>query len=192
MRKIFIILICLGILGGAAYWSLSGRDYVLRFSEDELRDHLDARLPYEGSHFYVFDVTLDNARIDLVEGADRIAGGVDVAVRMKLGSRELFVSGAADVSGGVRYDADQRAFFLEDPVVEELHIPGVLERHANRANSAISAALGEFYRTRPIYVLEADTAAKSAARMLLKHVEVKDEHLVVTLRLGDAVEKQAE
>ena len=181
MRNIALIVAALILLGAGAFWLLSRNDYVFRFSEDELRQHLDAQLPYEGRHLFVFDVTLDNPRIDLVEGSDRVAGGVDVMLKVKLAGRELELDGAADMSGGVRYDADERAFYMTDPVVEALRIPSVPESYANRANTAISAALSDFYRTRPIYVLEPDTAAKSAARMLLKDVSVKNEHLVVTL-----------
>jgi hypothetical protein len=185
MRNIIIILAGLLALAAAAFWMLSRNDYVFRFSEEDLRGHLDARLPYEGRHLFVFDVTLDNPRIDLVEGSDRVAGGVDVMLKVDLAGRELALSGAADISSGVRYDAEERAFYMTDPAVEALRIPGVPESYANRANSAISSALGEFYRTQPIYVLEADTAAKSAARLLLKDVAVKDEHLVVTMGLKE-------
>ena len=184
MRNIIIILVLLGGIAAAAYWALSGRDYVFRFSEDDLREKLDARLPYEGRHLFIFDVTLDDPRIDLVNGTDRVAGGVDVTVKVNVAGRELSLAGAADMSGGVRYDAEARAFFVTDPVVEALRLPGVPESYANRANAAISAALADFYDARPIYVLEADTAAKSAAHLLLKDVSVKDEHLVVTLGLA--------
>lgn len=189
MRTIIIGLAVLGAIGAAVFWMLSRNDYVFRFSENDLRGQLEARLPYEGRHLFIFDVTLDHPRIDLVEGSDRVAGGVDVMVKTSLGGRELSFSGATDMSGGVRYDQDQRAFFLKDPIVENLRLPGIPESYANRANAAISGALSEFYSTRPIYILEADTAAKSAARMLLKDVEVKNEHLVVTLGLNN--DKQA-
>ncbi len=191
MRLVVIILVMLGLVGAAAFWALSSRDYVFQFSEDELRGHLDARLPYEGRHLYVFDVTLDNPRIDLVEGADRVAGGVDVIVATSFAGRDLTFSGAADMSGGVRYDADQRAFFLKDPAVEKMRLGGVPDAYANKANEAISVALREFYRTRPLYVLERDTAAKSAAHLFLKDVAVKDEQLVVTLGLNKPASEEA-
>ncbi len=192
MRLGFIILVVLGLIGAAAFWALSGRDYVFQFSEDDLRGQLDSRLPYEGRHLYVFDVTLDNPRIDLVEGADRVAGGVDVVVATTFAGRELSFSGAADMSGGVRYDAEQRAFFLKDPVVERMQLGGVPDAYANKANEAISVALREFYRTRPLYVLEPDTAAKSAAHLFLKDVAVKDEQLVVTLGLNKTASEEAD
>ncbi len=192
MRFVVITLAALCFISAAAYWALSSRDYVFRFSESELRNHLDARLPYEGRHLYIFDVALDNPRIDLVDGADRVAGGVDVVVATSFAGRELSFSGAADMSGGVRYDPEQRAFFLKDPIVEKLRLGGVPDAYANKANEAISVALREFYRTRPLYVLEPDTAAKSAAHLFLKDVAVKDEQLVVTLGLKQTPAEIAE
>ena len=191
-RNVIIILALLVALGAAAFWALSGRDYVFRFSEDVLREHLDARLPYEGRHLFVFDVTLDNPRIDLIEGSERIYGGVDVFLNVDFAGAKLALSGAADISGGMRYDPLERAFYLNDPVIEDLRLSGVPATYANRANSAISMALGEFYQSRPIYVLDADTAAKSAARLLLKDIAVQDEHLVVTLGLNTTAQQTDE
>ena len=192
MRILVICLVILGVIGGGAYWALSSRDYVFRFSENDLREHLDAQLPYEGLHLYIFDVALDNPRIDLVDGADRVAGGVDVVVATSFAGRELSFSGAADMSGGVRYDPDERSFFLKDPVVEKLRLGGVPGSYANKANEAISVALREFYRTRPLYVLEPDSAAKSAAHLFLKDVAVKDEQLVVRLGLNKSAAERAD
>ncbi|MEZ5893145.1 MAG: DUF1439 domain-containing protein [Parvularculaceae bacterium] len=148
------ILLGLAMLAALAVWAFSGRDYVFRFSEDDLRQQLDSRLPYERTYLAIFDVTLDKPRIDLVEGSDRIAGGVDVQLKARLGQAELVFNGAADMSGGLRYDGDARAFFIDDPQIENLRLPGVPDSIANKANDAISSTLREFYRTRPLYVVE--------------------------------------
>ena len=191
MRTWLLILAVLIALGAGAYWRLSSEGYVLEFSEDDLKARLQESLPYEKRYLYIFNVTLNNPRFDLVDGSDRIAGGLDVLLNIKLGSKETPVGGAVDLSGALRYDPEARAFFLTNPVVEKLGIEGVPPRYANQANDAISAALGEFYRSRPVYVLEPDTAPKAAAHMLLKDVKIRDERVVVTLGLSRSAARAA-
>lgn len=186
MRGLIYILVALAALAGVAVWVFSERDVVLRFSEDDLRKQLEARLPYEKRYLFIFDVRLEEPRIDLIEGADRIAGGVDIALKAGLGGQAITLNGGADLSGGVRYDAGARALFMTDPVVERLRLPGLPEAYEGEARRAVSLALAEFYETRPIYVLDADTASKAAARLLLKDVAVHNEKLEVTLGLDPA------
>lgn len=191
MRIGMFILAGLAVGAAAVFWMLSSeKGYVLRFSEADLKARLEQSLPYEKRYLYVFNVTLDHPRFDLVEGSDRIAGGVDVILHVKFGG-EKPLSGSVDLSGGLRYDAAQRAFFLADPVVETISVEGVSARHANKANEAISLTLAEFFRTRPIYVIEPDDAPKAAAYMLLRDVTVSDGHVVVTLGLKRGAAREA-
>lgn len=184
MRLWIFILAGLAAGAGAVLWVLSSSEgYVLSFTEDELQARLEENLPYEKRYLYVFKVTLDHPRFDLVEGSDRIAGGVDVILTSKLGASDRPLAGAVDLSGRLRYDPGEGAFYLADPVVDKLGVEGLSDRHAKKANEAISLALAEFFRTRPIYVLEPDRAPKAAAQMMLKDVTVKDGRLVVTLGL---------
>ncbi|MEO1240677.1 MAG: DUF1439 domain-containing protein [Pseudomonadota bacterium] len=185
MRNIAVGLIAIILLGAGVLFLISRNDYVFRFSEADLRERVDQRLPWTKRYLFIFDVTVDNPRIDLVEGSDRVAGGVDILLNITLGGGELPLGGAVDVSGSVLYQSKDGEFFLTDPEIESVRVQGVPERFSNQANEAISMALREFYRTRPIYSLQGTDASHVAARLVLKDVVVEDEHLVVTLGLRD-------
>lgn len=185
MRNIVVGLIAIILLGVGVFFLISQNDYVFRFSEADLRERVDQRLPWTKRYLFIFDVTVDNPRIDLVEGSDRVAGGVDILLNITLGGSELPLGGAVDVSGNVLYQSEDGEFFLTDPEIENVRVEGVPERFSNQANEAISMALREFYRTRPIYSLQGTDASHVAARLVLKDVVVEDEHLVVTLGLRD-------
>ena len=180
-----VILAVLLLIGGGAYYFLSDNSLTLRFSENDLRERLDRQLPFSKNYLLVFNVTLDNPRIDLIDGSDRIAGGVDAILNVKFGGSETPVGGALDISGGVRYEAAAGEFFLTDPIIENVHIQGIPSSIANRANKALSLALEEFYRDRPIYRLSETELNEQAARLILRDVVVEDETLVVTLGLKD-------
>lgn len=172
------------LLIGGALLTVAQSDYEYRFTEPELQEKLGARLPLTKTYLYIFDVTIDEPRVDLVEGSDRIAAGVDIVLNIKLGSSGTPLGGAVDMSGAIDYQPARGEFYLTDPVIETLRIDGVPDRYAEQSRSVIESALVEYYRTRPIYTLEGTDAAKVAGRLLLKDVTVKNEQLVVTLGLN--------
>ncbi len=183
MRIVVATIAILLIAAVGAFYLLRDRDYVFRFSEPELRGKLDEQLPWSERYLFIFEVTLDNPRIDLIEGSDRVAGGVDATLNIYVNNNPKPLAGAVDLTGGVRYASEEGAFYLTDPVIEKVAIRGIPGAYANKANAALSSALSAFYRSRPIYKLDGTKAPHQATRLLLKDVVVKDEHLVVTLGL---------
>ena len=183
MRSLIVISAVLLAAAAGAFYLLRDREYVFRFSEPELREKLDAQLPWSERYLFIFEVTFDNPRVDLIEGSDRVAGGVDAILNIVINNNPRPLSGAIDLSGGVRYARQEGAFYLTDPTIEKIAIQGIPDAYANKANEALSTALSAFYRSRPIYKLEGTKASHQTARLLLKDVIVEDEHLVVTLGL---------
>ncbi len=181
MRSFVLGIVAVGLLGAGAFLYVSQKDFVFRFSEGDLRERVDDRLPWTKRYLFVFEVSVDNPRIDLVDGSDRVAGGVDLLLNIDFGDSDVPLAGAVDVAGGVEYQSENGEFFLINPEIENIRIQGVPDRFSNQANAAISLALTEFYRTRPIYSLDETDASHLAARLVLKDVVVEDEHLVVTL-----------
>lgn len=180
-RRWFLSAFVVVFMAGSLIFVASKKDYVFRFSESQLQEKLNARIPWSQSYLFIFDVTLDNPRVDLIDGSDRVAGGIDVLLNIKIGDSAAPLRGAVDLSGDVEYRSEEGAFYLTDPVIEALRIAGVPERYSDRTHHVISLALAEYFKTRPIYSLEGTDASKVAARLLLKDVMVKDEHLIVTL-----------
>ncbi|MEM8771732.1 MAG: DUF1439 domain-containing protein [Pseudomonadota bacterium] len=192
MRFIATAVLFLIAVLAAAFFFLRDRDFTFRFSEADLRERLDAQLPWSERYFTIFDVTIDNPRIDLIEGADRFSGGVDARLDIALYDEPFPLQGAVDLSGAVRYARDEGAFYLTDLKVEKVRIAGIPDRFANTANDAISKAIAAFYKSRPIYRLDEATTSHQAARLLLKDVTVKDEHLIVTLALDKSRDGEGE
>ncbi len=183
MRVWIAILAVVVIAAASAFYLLRDKEFTLRFSEPQLRERLDNQLPWSERYLFIFEVTLDNPRVDLIEGSDRVAGGLDATLNIFINNNPQPLSGAVDMSGAVSYASEEGAFYLVDPQVENVRIAGIPDRYANTANEAISKALAAFYQERPIYKLDELDARHRTAKLLLKDVVVKDEHLVVTLAL---------
>ncbi len=170
------------LIGGGVFFAAK-KNYEYRFTELQLQEKLGQRLPFNKTYLYVFDVTLDGPRVDLIEGSDRVAAGIDIVLNIKIGGGAVPLTGAVDLSGAIDYQSETGEFFLIDPIIESLAIDGVPERYADQSRSVIESALAAYYETRPIYTLEGTDAAKVAGRLLLKDVTVRNEELVVTLGL---------
>ncbi len=184
-RNLWLSLGGIALIGAGAYYYFSDRDIILKFSEPQLEQKLDEQMPFTKTYLGIFDVVLTEPRVDLVDGSDRVKAGVDVTLNIKLGGQSLPLGGTIDVSGGVEYRPEKAEFFLTNSVIEDIQIQGIPALYSKKASSVMTSAISYFYETRPIYVLDDSTAKNIATRLVLKDVDVHNEKLVVTLRLGD-------
>lgn len=181
MTKIIALLITLAA-GATALLVFQGESIEIRLSEDDLLNAVSRKLPFERTYLHIFDVRLDRPRITLVDGSERIGVGLDAAVEARLGDKPP-VTGSADASGAVRYQADQGAFYIVDPEIEALVIDGLSPAYAERVDAALTKALKVFFETRPIYTLKKTDTKQAAAQVVLKNVAVDKGELVLTLGL---------
>ena len=180
-RKLIGLAIVVLLTLGGLYYYFAGKEYVYQFTEAQLQQKLSAKLPLSRRYLFIFEVTLDHPRVSLVDGADRVAAGLDVILNIHVNDSPVPLGGTLDVSGGVSYDAEQGAFFLTAPVIEKLQVQGIPAQYTNKASQVLAKALGDYYRTHPLYTLSPTRAKQAAARLVLKDVEVRDQTLIVTL-----------
>lgn len=182
MRKNLIILgVLLVFVAVGAYLHFEGREYTFRFTESQLHDKLAERLPLRKTYLLIFQVVLDNPRLLLVDGSDRVNAGLDVTLNFRINNEPLPLGGELDVSGGIRYEESEGQFYLTDPIIEKLNVQGIPASITDRVNSVLTRALGEYYADRPINTLRKSDVKQAAARLLLKNVVVRNRELVITL-----------
>lgn len=184
MKKniIFILLITITALATLLIF-FYGKQFIIRVSETELRMKLAEKLPITKTYLVIFNITLSNPRVDLMNGSDRINSGLDITLDINLLNEISTFNGSVDISGGLRYNHETGEFFVTDPQVEKLSIKGIPEKYTDKINLVISKALNQYYQSRPIYILKPTDIKKTAARLVLKKVMVENEHLVITLGL---------
>lgn len=169
------LLLCIAAFGVYKYFE--GRRYVIKLTESEIQSKLSERLPIRRGHFLLVAVTLDKPRVELVNGTNSIAAGLDVTLQV-LG---MPFQGSIDVSGGVRYVSEKGEFYLSDPVVNKFSVHHVPEQHMAKVNEALRLALQEYYADHPIYTLSTLSLKQGLARLILKGVIIENEELVITL-----------
>ncbi|HKJ87793.1 MAG TPA: DUF1439 domain-containing protein [Gammaproteobacteria bacterium] len=172
--------IVLLLLAGAYYYFSAG-GLVIRISEPEIQKQLNQQLPLTKTYLTIIQVTLNNPRIDLVEGADRVRGGMDVELNIAGLPGSKPAEGTVDASSGVIYRAQKGQFYLSDPVIENLKVQGIPKEYTKKAKEALTEALAEYYKDQPIYTLNPNDTKQAVARMVLKDVRVQNKQLVLTL-----------
>ena len=165
----------------STYFYFSGKEYVVRITETEIKEKLDEKLPLTKSFLFIIQITLKNPRVLLENGSKRISAGLDVLLNITVNKNPKPLGGTVDVSGGVQYLADKGELFLTNPVIENFVIQGIPDKHLYKVNKALTTALAKYYKENPIYTLRATDVKQAAARMVLKDVIVENKELVVTL-----------
>ena len=85
MKKLVLLTgIVLMLLVVGSYYYFSGKVYVIRLTEPQLKIKLEDKLPITKTYFFIIQVTLDNPRVHLVNGSNRVSAGMDVEFNIKL------------------------------------------------------------------------------------------------------------
>ncbi len=169
------------VIAVAVYSYFSGRDYQITIPEADIVAKLNQKLPMEKTYLLIFKVTLDNPRVDLIAGSNRINLGLDVQLNIHINGDSKPLGGKIDASGSLKYVPEEGAFYLVDPAIENLALQGVPEKHIEKATKVIQQALVHFYSARPVYKLKRSDIKQSFTRLVLKKLEVQNEAVVVTL-----------
>ncbi len=178
--SISIVVILLMITLGA-YCYFSGKEYVFTFSEKQLYEQLSSKLPLTKKYLFIFEITLNNPRVNLINGSNRVTAGLDVGLNIWINKAPKSLGGTLDASGGIQYVKEDGAFFLTDPIIENLAVQGIPQKHLKKVNQVLTKALTEYYEAHPIYTLKPTDVKKAAARLVLKNVIIENQQLVITL-----------
>lgn len=182
MKKIMIIsTLILCTIFGAGYWYFSGKDFFLRFTEAQLQEKLNTRLPVTKTYLLIFNVTLENPKVHLINGSNRVQMGLDAVLNLNVAGETKPLGGKLEVSGGVAYAAGSAQFFLIDPLVESLSVQGIPKRHEDKVRLALSKALAAYYVEHPIYQLKSSDAKQATAKLILKNVKIENQQLVLKM-----------
>ncbi len=173
----FVLLISVSVV----YFYFSGKEFVVRISEQTIQEKMAEKMPLSKIYFYIFQVTFDNTRVDLSNGSDRVNAGMDVILNIKLANENKPLGGSIDISGGIRYFPEEGQFYLAKPKIEDLSIQGVPEKYADKVRTVLGKALAEYYLKHPIYQFKSKNIKQSAAKLILKKVTIENQELVLFL-----------
>jgi hypothetical protein len=169
----------------AGFTGCTGLTTEITLNEEEINSILADSFPITESYDDVLTLTLENPRVVLEEGSDRMVVGVDASVVLNVPELEIgaTLSGSADLETGVDYKPDTGEIILKEPSLVSLTIEGIPQEYTDIAtdvaNEIVSVTLDGF----AIYKIEPEDFQTAIASITLKGVKVENGVLVITLGL---------
>lgn len=168
------------LIGGTALW-LGGERATVRIGQAQLRAEMDKRFPVERPVFLLLNYRLSDPRLTLLPDTSRVALGLSIGLNARLDGERSNLQGSIDVETGLRYDAAAGALFLVDPVITDLELDGVPERHLSRVHDGARLVLAELFSRYPAYTLDRGDLRQQAVKLVLRSLRVEGDAVVLEL-----------
>ncbi len=180
-NKLYFLTLVSALLLGGAFFYLKGKRFDLVITQSQIDAGLSERFPATKEFLLVFSLTYANPQVTLLEDRDRVLIALEATLNLRIEGEPKNLSGSVAMTTAIRYDSETQDFFLDDAVFERLAIQGVPDKWLAKVTEVASLAAQEFLEAKPIYRLEAKDAKSTAAKLLLKGFEVRNQALHVTL-----------
>ena len=155
-----------------------GLSYTLELADYDLKDRLNEHLPFEYTKFFT-TVRIDNVDIFFKADSNRVHLSATIEVVTPAG---LKGKGLAEISGGVRYDKAQGAFFIDELNVEKIKVAFVPAMLMAQVEALLGMALGIWLSRYPVFTLNEKNKKQRFAKNVLQSMKVKGGVLHLTLK----------
>ena len=159
------------------------RQYEVTITQKQINDALQAKFPLTKSHLKIFRTTYSNPYVTLLPNSNRIEIGMDVDLEIKVGEEPKRFAGTAALTSELGYRQETKQFFIAKPEIKTLTINGVPQQYTDKISALVSDTAQKHLQQITVYTLKATDVKTTAAKLLLKNVQVKDTEIHVTLGL---------
>ena len=173
VNSVFLLLLVVSMLGACG---LADGKLALDFSAKQIQDAIAPKFPAENCPLPASCIKLQNPKVTLADGSDRLTMSFDTAVNF-LGQP---TTGTAVVSAKPRYQASTGEIFLDDSRIENLTFKGVSPQIIDVITQYGSVLAKQSLERTPIYSFKSAQAEK-IAKMGVADVRVVDGKLRVAL-----------
>jgi len=180
LTRLGVVVIVVSLIGGGLWWYFNSGNLRIAISEQQILERLSQKLPQRKTYLYVFEVTYDSPRIELVEASERIKAGLDISVRINFLDDTTPLLGSIDAAAGIRYEPTEAAFYLTDPIIEAFELDGLPLDWVEKGRDLVSRGVRNYFETRPIYRLT-DRQSHRATKAVLHKVTIGNDSLVLHL-----------
>ncbi|MGV7235799.1 MAG: DUF1439 domain-containing protein [Nitrosomonadaceae bacterium] len=180
-KRIIASLVVLALLLLGTFLYFKGKRYEVVITQEQIDTTLAKTFPATKKYLFIFSITYSNPQVTLLEEDDRIKVNMDATLNIRLNDESKNLGGGCTITSGIRYDSEAQEFFLDDAQFDRLEIQGIPDAYLDQITKFASESAKEFVESKPIYRLEAKDGNTTAAKMLLKGFEVKNQSVHVSL-----------
>jgi len=149
--------------------------YTISISREDIQAQVARNFPVKEENMFS-SLILQNPRVDLKEGSERVGLTVD-AVVTALGGMET--RGVVHLDGSLKYVREKGEFILADPVARSMEIDGVGDSIRRKMEEIVTAALQDKFNDDPIYKFDPKDMTQAMIMSALKSVKVTGGKLVI-------------
>jgi hypothetical protein len=178
------LLISAGVIGGAIVGGLvwlSTQTYEIMIPQSAIQSELDKKFPIEKSAMFVINFRIENPKVILREGSDRIRLTADINISSPI---QDDAKGKAEISGKVRFDKNTGQFFFSEAKIDKIDVEGSSGDIIQKFDSMASDAMGEFLENQPLYTLDTNDFRQAFFKATLKQIVIRDQNVVLRMGLG--------
>ena len=149
--------------------------YTLEIPEAKLQKKVLAMMPMEKKILF-FKVILTEPKIELIEEDNKVGIFSHIEV---VGPGGLQGKGRAKINGSLIYKAKKSGFYFVDPVIEQLEIDKVDDKHIPQIKAIVQIAARKMLKKHPVYKLNDDNLKHKLAKAMLQSIEIKEKKVLV-------------
>lgn len=157
----------------------------ISISEKQLLARLSQKLPFRRQYLYIFDVLIDNPRLDIHAVNDRLTLGLDIQVHLSDAQARVF-HGFLEISMGVGFDPQQGMVYLTDPRIWDISVKGLPDTLVRKVAGVVNELLLKYLERLPVYKFEEETRSQRALRRVLKDIRLGEGEVVLQFGLNAA------
>lgn len=151
--------------------------YTLEITEQELQEKVSAMMPLEKKKFFV-TVILSEPKVELLKETNEISIFSNLEA---LAPGGLKGSGRAKITGSLSYDANEGAFYLNNPKIESIEIDKMPEKYSPKIKQLTQTAVSKAMSVYSVYKLKDDNLKHKLAKATLESISVDGGKLLVVL-----------
>ncbi|MDX1735800.1 MAG: hypothetical protein R3228_15605 [Halioglobus sp.] len=179
MKRLAAVSMVIGAaVATAAYQYFADDEFVVRLSETDLERGLRERFPLTGVAIRGATFDLSNPRLHLAGDSDRVGVRLDV---ISSGGDGPGATGSLELSCAVVYRSGSGRFYLADPLMQRIDLPGLGRRRSREAAPALLRELAALFGSVPLYALQPAARGRNAAPLFLTEVMATGGRLSMTL-----------
>lgn len=180
-RNLLFVVLFLIVVAAGAFLYFKDRRYKLVITQEQIDAALKEKFPITKTHLVLFQITYSNPHAKPLPDSNRIEVGLDAEVMIKALSDSKKLTGTVFVTGALSYRDDKKQFFLVEPEIKKISIQGIPQQYIDKVTDFASKVAQEYIQEVPVYTLKDGSARTTAAKLLLRDVEVKQSEVHVTL-----------
>lgn len=151
----------------------------IKFSRDDLQQTIESYMPYSQQQS-IFQLTVSQPNLSLDSAEQRVQIRTHIQVGIAIGGEG---QGWVTLDGKLRYRSSNYSFYVDDLRVINLDVEGLSPEFKPHVQRFVQELISPLLEEQPVYTLQDNNVQESLAKMMLRSINIRDNHVVAKLSM---------